>query len=175
MALTDRDGVFADRAAPASRSERSLDLRGRPRPTTRSRAIAEVDRAVARLFAARARQEAVRRNRDGDFDGARRVLDGTARRIQWLRRATTRTCASSSTTLASEEQVTYAAPMAEASRKRAHFASANILRSRDALGSLDQASLNAADERALRTALIRERIVRTEGVRLVCPCPAADV
>jgi hypothetical protein len=31
----------------------------------------DVDRAVARLFAARARQEAVQRNRSGDYDGAR--------------------------------------------------------------------------------------------------------
>ena len=40
----------------------------------------DVDRAVARLFAARARQEAVRRNRDGDFIRARRALTATAER-----------------------------------------------------------------------------------------------
>ena len=33
-----------------------------------------------------------------------------------------------------EEQVVYAAPMAELARKQAHFASANTLRSRDVLG-----------------------------------------
>jgi len=41
-----------------------------------------VDRAVARVFAARARQEAVGRNRHGDFEGARRIIEATARRIR---------------------------------------------------------------------------------------------
>ena len=41
-----------------------------------------VDRAVARMFAARARQEAVGRNRSGDFDGARHAVEATARRIR---------------------------------------------------------------------------------------------
>jgi Mg-chelatase subunit ChlD len=41
-----------------------------------------VDRVVARLYAAKARAEAVDRNRDGDLDGARRVLRATARRIR---------------------------------------------------------------------------------------------
>ena len=41
----------------------------------------EVDRIVARLFAERAKQEAVRLNREGRYDDARRVLSapsGTA-------------------------------------------------------------------------------------------------
>lgn len=41
-----------------------------------------VDREVARLYAARARAEATEFNRRGDYDRARRVLEGTARRIQ---------------------------------------------------------------------------------------------
>ncbi|MGP1675421.1 MAG: vWA domain-containing protein, partial [Candidatus Limnocylindrales bacterium] len=48
---------------------------GQPRDTN-------VDRAVARQFAARARQAAVQRNRAGDFEEARRVLDATAKRIR---------------------------------------------------------------------------------------------
>ena len=40
-----------------------------------------VDRAVAPLYAARARAEALERNRRGDYAGARRVLEATARRI----------------------------------------------------------------------------------------------
>lgn len=40
-----------------------------------------VDRAVARLYAARARAEATESNRDGDLAGARRVLLRTARRM----------------------------------------------------------------------------------------------
>jgi Ca-activated chloride channel homolog len=42
----------------------------------------EVDRAVARIFAARARQEATRLNRNGDFEGASRALIGVAKRIR---------------------------------------------------------------------------------------------
>lgn len=41
----------------------------------------DVDLAVARLYAARARDEAVERNRAGDREGARRVLRAPARRI----------------------------------------------------------------------------------------------
>ncbi len=41
-----------------------------------------VDRVVARVFAARARQEAVRHNRSGAYDAARQVLEATARRIR---------------------------------------------------------------------------------------------
>ena len=40
-----------------------------------------VDREVAKLYAARARAEATEANRYGDLDRARRVLEGTARRI----------------------------------------------------------------------------------------------
>ena len=39
------------------------------------------DVAVARIYAARARREALRRNRDGDFTGARKALERTADRI----------------------------------------------------------------------------------------------
>jgi Ca-activated chloride channel homolog len=41
-----------------------------------------VDRVVARFYAARARAEAVDRNREGDLKGARRVLRATADRIR---------------------------------------------------------------------------------------------
>jgi hypothetical protein len=42
----------------------------------------EVDREVAKLYAARARAEATEANREGDFRRARRALEGTARRIR---------------------------------------------------------------------------------------------
>jgi Ca-activated chloride channel family protein len=42
----------------------------------------DVDVAVATLYAGRARDEALDRNREGDRDGARRVLRATARRIR---------------------------------------------------------------------------------------------
>ncbi|CAN5882001.1 hypothetical protein BH24GEM1_BH24GEM1_09590 [soil metagenome] len=44
--------------------------------------VVAVDRVVARFHAARARSEAVNRNRDGDLEGARRVLRTTAERIR---------------------------------------------------------------------------------------------
>ena len=43
---------------------------------------AEVDRAVGLVFAARARQEALARNRAGDYAGAQRAVSGVARRIR---------------------------------------------------------------------------------------------
>ena len=95
--------------------------------------IAEVDRAVARLFAARARQEAVLRNRSGDFVHAQ-VGDLVGRpsgsasyagRDPELRELVR--------TLEAEQGV-FALPMAEASRKSHHYASANLARSRDASG-----------------------------------------
>ena len=72
------------------------------------------------------------RNRSGDFDGAQQVLQSTIRRIAdyagddpemgELMRA-----------LGQEHRV-FAAPMTARALKAAHFASANQLRSRDAMG-----------------------------------------
>ena len=42
----------------------------------------EVDREVAKLYSARARAEATEANRHRDYEVARRVLEGTARRIR---------------------------------------------------------------------------------------------
>jgi Ca-activated chloride channel family protein len=131
-ALTDRDGIFGLGGAAetdpvrltwAYADDRANDAQPRDR---------EVDRAVARSFAARARQEAVALNRLGDFEGAGRVLDTTARRI--------REYAGDDAVLGAyvdslrEERITFSAPMTEPSLKQAHFASANLLRSRDAQG-----------------------------------------
>ena len=88
----------------------------------------DVDRAVARIFAARARQEAIGRNRAGDYRGAREALTGVSRRIrdyagrdQVLREIVTEL---------DREADLMAAPMAELSRKQAFFASANVARMR---------------------------------------------
>ncbi len=75
FALSDRDGVVRGEAKLgwAYADDQSNDHQERDRV---------VDRAVARIFAARARQEAVGRNRAGDFDGARHLVEATARRIR---------------------------------------------------------------------------------------------
>jgi hypothetical protein len=92
----------------------------------------DVDRAVARLFAARARQEAIRLNRAGEFDAAQRVLMATRRRIERYAGGDPEILAVLG--MLDQEQVVYAAPMAEASRKQAYYSSANMLRSRDVQG-----------------------------------------
>jgi hypothetical protein len=75
FSLSDRDGVMRGEAklAWAYADNAANDHQERDRI---------VDRAVARIFAARARQEAVGRNRHGDFDGARHLVEATARRIR---------------------------------------------------------------------------------------------
>ncbi len=87
---------------------------------------------MARLFAARARQEAVVRNRSGDFVHARSAIASVAERIASYagRDPELRELVKS----LQSEQGTFAAPMAEASRKSLHFASANVARSRDVAG-----------------------------------------
>ena len=91
-----------------------------------------VDRAVARQFAARARQEAVQRNRAGDYVAARSAMHLTAKRIRTymgrdreLRRVVDELEA---------ESTRFSAPMPALALKEAHFASANMARSRDVLG-----------------------------------------
>jgi hypothetical protein len=74
--LEDRDGALdatEERLSWTYASHREND--DQPRAVT-------VDRVVARFYAARARAEAVDRNRDGDLEGARRVLRTTAERIR---------------------------------------------------------------------------------------------
>ena len=81
VALTDRDGVFG-RPAPASRTRRLTWTYADDRANDEQPRDPEVDRAVARLFAARARQEAVLRNRSGDFVHARSAISSVAERIR---------------------------------------------------------------------------------------------
>jgi Ca-activated chloride channel family protein len=76
LSLTDREGV-ADGASIslswAYADGKTNDLQERDR---------EVDRAVARMFAARARQTATGLNRTGDYPGARTALAAVAKRIR---------------------------------------------------------------------------------------------
>jgi Ca-activated chloride channel family protein len=132
IGLTDRDGVFAAGGRAAASDARlswtyadNAANDAQPRDT-------DVDRAVANQFAARARQEAVRLNRAGDYAGAHRVLGSTGRRIRAYagRDAALRGMVKD---LESEGD-TFAAPMAPMALKEAHFASANMARTRDSLG-----------------------------------------
>jgi hypothetical protein len=138
LALRDRDGVFAA-AADGSGGAHQAVPEARLTWTYADHAANDaqprdgvVDRAVASQYAARARQEAVRLNRAGDYDGARRALKGVARRI--------RDYAGSDPALhglvddLEAQMPAMAAAMPEASRKQLHFASANMARTRDAFG-----------------------------------------
>jgi Ca-activated chloride channel family protein len=93
---------------------------------------ADVDRAVARQYAARARQEAVARNRAGDFEGARWVLGATAKRIRKYAGRDAEMLALVDE-LEAETQM-FDRAMAPAMLKQVHFASANMARSRDVTG-----------------------------------------
>lgn len=93
----------------------------------------EVDRAVARQFAARALQEALIRNRAGDYDGARRLLKRTEGRIRTYagRDADLRAIVNE----LEAEGPAYIRLMAAPELKQRHFASANLARGRTAQGA----------------------------------------
>lgn len=92
----------------------------------------DVDRAVARIHAARARIEAVALNRAGDYAGARKVLKGVAHRVEAYAGddEELRTVVSSLDSDVAE----FAAPMPEQLRKALHFSSVNSQRTRDLQG-----------------------------------------
>lgn len=78
LSLADRDGAFAGTPTSARltweyASDKANDAQARDR---------EVDRIVARLYAARARQRAVALNRTGTYREAREALESTARKIR---------------------------------------------------------------------------------------------
>ena len=132
VSLTDRDGTFGPGGIAATEPVRLTWGYADDAANVGQDRDREVDRVVARLFAARARQEAVGRNRGGDFIHARWALTATAERI--------RSYADGDPELLGlvrvleSEAPTFAAPMSEPGRKNAHYASANALRSRDAQG-----------------------------------------
>jgi Ca-activated chloride channel family protein len=126
IGVGDRDGVLAGepvRLAWAYADDRTNDEQQRDR---------EVDRAVAELFAARARQEAVARNRAGDYAGARELLAGVAGRVRDY--AGTDVALNQVLARLGEDAAAFAAPMAEKHRKQAFFAASAALRTRDGEG-----------------------------------------
>jgi uncharacterized protein YegL len=121
FSLSDRDGVVRgeDKLSWVYADNAANDHQERDRV---------VDRAVARIFAARARQEAVGRNRSGDFDGARHLVEATARRIRGYagRDAELRAILLELDGAVQE----LAVPMMEIERKRMHALSSYEMRSR---------------------------------------------
>jgi len=126
FSLVDREGVLDGSPVKLGweyADSRTNDLQDRDR---------EVDRAVARIFAARARQEAIGRNRAGDYQGAREVLSAVAHRI--------RDYAGRDTELRrivgelERETETLGAPMPEPSRKAMFAQSAYMARMRTSEG-----------------------------------------
>lgn len=130
FAMTDRGAVMGG----ASESPRRLAWEYADNATNdgQERDVA-VDRVVAAVFAARARQEAVALNRLGDYRAARQAVSSTARRI----RAYAGRDPMLRSTLAKleEELPAYAAMMPERSRKQIHFASHNVARMRQMDGT----------------------------------------
>lgn len=132
VSLTDRDDVFALGAAAETSAHRIAWTFADDRTNDAQPRDADVDRVVARLFAARARQEAVQRNKGGDFIHARSALAATAERIKAY--AGNDPVMRGLVAELEQEQVTFAAPMAAHALKSMHFASSNLARSRNASG-----------------------------------------
>jgi Ca-activated chloride channel homolog len=136
LRVADRDGAFAagQPAAPVTVAWRYADHAANDaQPRDRS-----VDRIVARLFAERARQEAVALNRGGKYDEAAKVIDGVRRRVAAY--AGSDPELQGVVALLAEEKPAYAAAMPEMARKQAHYAASMSLRSRSADGKSQRRS-----------------------------------
>lgn len=126
--LADRDGVLAGQAGGCSVTWQYADHAANDaQPRDR-----DVDRAVARIHAARVREEALLLNRRGDFAAAGAALRGVAERI--------RRYAGSDAALAQlaegleRDRRALEAPMPAMAMKTMQFQSSNAARSRDAQG-----------------------------------------
>jgi len=129
VGLRDREGVFEAARAGDARLAWTWadDAANDAQPRDH-----DVDRAVARQFAARARQDAVRFNKHHDYAAASRALASTAKRIHAY--AGRDSQLSELVDALEDEAEVYSAPVAPAMLKQVHFASANMARSRDAMG-----------------------------------------
>ena len=92
----------------------------------------EVDRAVAAVYAARAREEATEANRDQRYDDARCVLEATARRILGYAGSEVQLRAIADELAHAVHE--YGMPMSLSSVKASHFAAHAALMGRDDLG-----------------------------------------
>jgi Ca-activated chloride channel family protein len=132
IALGDRDGVLNSTGPGAADDARVTWTWADNAANNVQERDVEVDRSVATQFAARARQEAVKLNRSGDFAAARRILEATARRIREY--AGRDTLMRQLVTELSAEAETFAAPMSPMMLKEAHFAGSNQARMRSVTG-----------------------------------------
>ncbi len=135
--VADRDGAFAA-AEPALEPVTVTWRYGDHDENDHQSRDRDVDRVVARLFAERAKQEAVRLNRAGRFDEAGRVLDGVRKRVAAY--------AGSDPELRNivselvDERPMYAAAMPEMDRKQAHYQSSLAMRCRSLDGKSQRRS-----------------------------------
>ncbi|MDP8904855.1 MAG: VWA domain-containing protein [Chloroflexota bacterium] len=114
VTLADRDGVFEGAVARLAweyADGPTNDMQPRDR---------DVDRAVARVFAARARQEATALNRSGNYPAAQAAMAAVANRIRKYADADTEL--NSIVASLEGDARTLAAPMAAAALKSMHFA-----------------------------------------------------
>ena len=127
--VSDTHGLSADATVEWTFADHAANDR-QPRAT-------DVDQAVGGVFAARARRDALERNRRGDYRGARRILERTAQRIAGYAGDDLVLDAKRQELLheASELQM----PLAAAEMKTRHAASYQALRSRDASGKSTRA------------------------------------
>lgn len=124
--LADRDGVLdgaGDRVAWRYADDRANDAQPRDRA---------VDRLVAGIYAARARQLAVGLNRRGDYQTASQALMSTARKIRGYAGPDPELRAIADGLLSEAEL--FGQVMHERSRKQAYAMSANVMMSRDLQG-----------------------------------------
>ena len=80
VGLGDRDRVF-ELAAPVAPVSLAWQYADHAANDAQPRDV-EVDRVIARLFTERAKQEAVRLNREGRYEDARHALEGVRKRIR---------------------------------------------------------------------------------------------
>jgi Ca-activated chloride channel family protein len=125
VAATDREGVLATAdATPVGVGwEFADDRTNDAQPRDRS-----VDRAVAALFAAKARQDAVRFNRTGDFVAAASAMRGVARRVKAY--AGSDPALQAVVAELQAEEGRWAAPMRPALLKTVHAQSSYLMRNR---------------------------------------------
>lgn len=125
--VSDRKGALASEGGCSLTWEYASHAANGDQPRDR-----DVDRAVARLYAARAEQEALRLNQIGEFSLAQRQVAGVAERIRGY--AGDDTDLNEVAAGLDAQRAQFAAPMAPMDRQQRFFASSTRARSRDVQG-----------------------------------------